>query len=274
MPATDRPDDGRFYICRRCRTARPSRIRRRRDRRMEPAARQLRESLRNKLSTLPRLSPAPAGPRRRQRLRKSLGAHPDDHAGLRAAATISLQLALGGRAGIHPRDSFRTAGAAPYFARMKQLNHDGAPVTGGPSDPPRLDAETFSRTGVRIVDTRDDGAVFDAALCPAPSTPRCDPPSSRPQSAPICGKRIRFSSCWKTRKTSTCRRLLYRIGFDRIEGWITAAEAGGLLTERIPRIEFADLIACKKTAKSSTLRTAAEFQRGHLQGARSFPIRV
>jgi hypothetical protein len=69
-------------------------------------------------------------------------------------------------------------------------------------------------------------------------------------------------------------RQLFRIGFDHVFGWISAAEAktADLFVEREERIDFSDFQPAEalRNGEIIDVRTMAEFQRGHLAGARSF----
>ena len=71
-------------------------------------------------------------------------------------------------------------------------------------------------------------------------------------------------------------RQLYRVGFDRIGGWITAGEAqtAGFLVEEEERIDLPDFRPEKSLQEGAIIdvRTSAEFHRGHLEGALSFRI--
>ncbi len=68
---------------------------------------------------------------------------------------------------------------------------------------------------------------------------------------------------------------LYRIGFDNVVGWITTdeARAANMLTERTARTTFAsfDPQGALRNAEIIDVRTTAEYQRGHLEGAHSLP---
>ncbi|MEY2602908.1 MAG: hydroxyacylglutathione hydrolase, partial [Verrucomicrobiota bacterium] len=70
-------------------------------------------------------------------------------------------------------------------------------------------------------------------------------------------------------------RQLYRIGFDHVFGWITAKEAktAALFVERQERIDFPDFQPAKvlRNGEIIDVRTTAEFHKGHIDGARSFP---
>jgi hydroxyacylglutathione hydrolase len=70
-------------------------------------------------------------------------------------------------------------------------------------------------------------------------------------------------------------RQLYRIGFDHVLGWITAEEAraAGFSAKREERIDFPDFRPTEALQQGEIIdvRTTAEFERAHLDGARSFP---
>ena len=68
-------------------------------------------------------------------------------------------------------------------------------------------------------------------------------------------------------------RQLYRIGFDHVLGWITAEEAraAGFSNERSGLIFPTSGQRRRFNKEIIDVRTTAEFERGHLDGARSFP---
>jgi hydroxyacylglutathione hydrolase len=70
-------------------------------------------------------------------------------------------------------------------------------------------------------------------------------------------------------------RQLYRIGFDKVTGWITVEEARAykLLTENTPRVQFDDFDAAIADQQGAIVdvRTSSEHQNSHLPGAISMP---
>jgi hydroxyacylglutathione hydrolase len=68
---------------------------------------------------------------------------------------------------------------------------------------------------------------------------------------------------------------LYRVGFDNVIGWMTVneARASSMLTERTAQADFAAFDPQEARAEGEIIdvRTTAEYQRDHLEGAHSFP---
>jgi hydroxyacylglutathione hydrolase len=70
-------------------------------------------------------------------------------------------------------------------------------------------------------------------------------------------------------------RQLYRIGLDGIVGWITALDgkSAGVLSATSARIDFADFdpVKARLDGEIVDVRTTAEFEQRHLEGAHSLP---
>ena len=167
-----------------------------------------------------------------------------------------------------------------YFATMKRVNRDGVAVTGGVPKPPHLHPGEFSRAagrdGIQVLDTRDDRKVFDAAhVVRAIHAPLRSPFFSATAGSYLAENDSILLVLEEPGDADLAVRQLYRIGFDRVRGWITAAEAktAGLFDEEEERIDFLDFRPEKAIEQGAIIdvRTSAEFQRGHLDGALSFP---
>jgi hydroxyacylglutathione hydrolase len=167
-----------------------------------------------------------------------------------------------------------------YFATMKRANRDGIAITGGVPTPPHLDPDEFSRAvkheGTQVLDTRDDRRVFDAAhVARAIHAPLRSPFFSATAGSYLAEHDSILLVLEESRDADLAVRQLYRIGLDRVRGWITAGEArtAGLFVEQEERIDFSDFRPEKALEQGAIIdvRTSAEFQRGHLEGALSFP---
>ena len=242
---------------------------------MEPAARQLRESLKNRLAHFGdylQLLPAHGAG---SSCGKSLGAVPTTTLGYERRTNRALQLAL------EDAEKFvaniLTGQPEPplYFARMKRLNRDGA-RTGGPAAPPELDASAFAermaKADTRIVDAREDRIAFDAAhVAGSLHAPLRSPLFTAGVGSFLSETDAILLVLGKPDDLDLARRQLYRIGFDRLAGWIAASNAGDLMTSAIPRIDFAGLEQSPPDGVILDVRSSAEFHGDHLEGARSFP---
>jgi rhodanese-related sulfurtransferase len=167
-----------------------------------------------------------------------------------------------------------------YFATMKRVNRDGIAVTGSVPKPPRLNAAEFSRAArdkaVRILDARDDRKVFDAAhVAGAIHAPLRSAFFSATAGSYLAENDSILLVLEKAEDADLAVRQLYRIGFDHVLGWITAeeAKAAGLSAQREERIDFPDFQPAEALQQGEIIdvRTTVEFQRGHLDGALSFP---
>ncbi len=247
---------------------------------MEPSARKLQESLRDRLAPFAdylQLLPAHGAG---SACGKALGAVPTSTLGYERRFNNSLKLALNdGDAFV--REILSGQPEPPlYFATMKRVNRDGIAVTGGVPKPPRLKAAEFSRIvadkDVQILDTREDRKAFDAAhVVRAIHAPLRSAFFSTTAGSYLAENDSIVLVLEKDEDADLAVRQLYRIGFDHIVGWITAGEAkaGGLFAEREERIDFPDFQPARALEQGEIIdvRTSAEFQRGHLEGARSFP---
>jgi hydroxyacylglutathione hydrolase len=247
---------------------------------MEPSARKLQESLRDRLAPFAdnlQLLPAHGAG---SACGKALGAVPTSTLGYERRFNNSLKLAINdGDAFV--REILSGQPEPPlYFATMKQVNRDGIAVTGGVPKPPRLKAAEFSRIvadkDVQILDTREDRKAFDAAhVMRAIHAPLRSAFFSTTAGSYLAENDSIVLVLEKDEDADLAVRQLYRIGFDHIVGWITSGEAkaGGLFAEREERIDFPDFQPARALEQGEIIdvRTSAEFQRGHLEGARSFP---
>lgn len=164
----------------------------------------------------------------------------------------------------------------PYFARMKRLNRDGAPLLGRVPVPPRLAlADVVAHPGYLVLDTREDRVAFMDAHLPgslfAPRTRQftattgayVDPEESLVLLA-------------HEADVDALVRALVRIGLDHIVGWVPVAEFErwrdeGHETVAIPRIRFADAPEPGDGVTWIDVRGAAEYAAGHARGALHFP---
>ena len=128
-----------------------------------------------------------------------------------------------------------------YFATMKRLNKVGPPVLGGLPRPERLDRagiESAARSeGAVILDTREDRQAFmNGHLEGSLYAPlgRSFPTSA----GSILGADQRIYLVIDPDQLDTAVRHLIRIGLDRIEGYLPAAELAG--ADGLAKIESGD----------------------------------
>jgi hydroxyacylglutathione hydrolase len=247
---------------------------------MESSARQLRESLRTRLADFEdylQLLPAHGAG---SACGKALGAVPSTTLGYERRFNSAIKLALSdGEAFV--KDILSGQPDPPlYFATMKRVNRDGVNITGGVAKAPRLHPDEFARAakreGIQVLDTRDDRKLFDAAhVARAIQAPLRSPFFSATAGSYLAESDAILLVLEGPEDADLAVRQLYRIGFDQVHGWITAdeAKAAGLFLEEEERIDFPDFRPEKALEEGAIIdvRTSAEFQRGHLDGARSFP---
>jgi len=166
-----------------------------------------------------------------------------------------------------------------YFATMKRVNKSGIRVTGGvPVARPltAVEAAQLAREGAVPIDVRADKAAFAEGHLPGSlSAPLGTPFFSTSTGSFLDADQATILVVEREDQVDDASRQLYRIGLDGLAGWVTLADlrAAGLLTGRFDRSGF-DRESVEAAASAGTLidvRTSAEFARGHLPGARSFP---
>jgi hydroxyacylglutathione hydrolase len=247
---------------------------------MESSARQLQESLRTRLANFGdylQLLPAHGAG---SACGKALGAVPTSTLGYERRFNSALKLALSdGEAFV--KDILSGQPDPPlYFATMKRVNRDGIAITAGLPKAPHLPSGEFSlaakREDIQVLDTRDDRKLFDAAhVVRAIHAPLRSPFFSATVGSYLAESDSILLVLEEPGDADLAVRQLYRIGFDRVHGWIAAdeAETAGLFLEQEERIDFPDFRPEKALEAGAIIdvRTSAEFQRGHLEGALSFP---
>ena len=160
----------------------------------------------------------------------------------------------------------------PYFARMKQLNRDGAPVLGSIPSPPRLDiAAVTADASLLVLDTRPDRVAFMEAHL----TGSLYAPATR-QFTAATGAFVDPAQPLVLLADQTdvdeLVRALIRIGLDHIAGWIAledfdAWRASGRPVASIPRLSFAETTPPGQDSAWLDVRGAAEYAADHVPGA-------
>lgn len=247
---------------------------------MEPSARQLGESLRQHLSGLPdylQILPAHGAG---SACGKALGAIPTSTLGYERRFNRPLRLAESDSEAFIRDVLSGQPNPPPYFGRMKKVNRDGIVVTGGPPTPTRLRAgelaDAASTKHAQLLDTREDRKAFDTAHAHAAiHAPLRSPFFSMTAGSYLDPESRIYLIVEQSTDADLAALQLYRIGFDHVAGWITLddAKAAGLLTRHTTRIEFSDFRPQEGLREGEIIdvRTTAEFERGHLPGAKSFP---
>ncbi len=237
----------------------------------EPAARALGESLRERLAPLGdylQIFPAHGAG---SSCGKALSALPGSTLGYERRTNRALRLAQRNLENFVADILSGQPEPAPYFARMKRVNRDGIGVAGRPIALPRLDAIALTQPGIRIVDTRADRAAFMRAHVPGSLHAPLHSPLFMSGVGSYLDENDSIILVLQTAyDAGLAARQLFRIGFDRLVGWIPAHEAP--LTAQIKRFDFVSFEAMESDGAVIDVRSGAEFAAGHLVGAQSFPF--
>lgn len=247
---------------------------------MEPSARTLRHSLAERLSRytdfLQILPAHGAG----SACGKSLGAVPTTTLGYERRFNSPFKLAIQDEEAF-VKDILQGQPDPPlYFATMKRVNRDGIAVTGGVPKPPHLSVTDAQRLiadrSVHILDTRADRESYDNGHIPRSITsPLRTPFFSNAAGSFLADEDKILLIVEESEDVDLAARQLYRIGFDHLVGWMTAQEArqGGLFTEKTSRVLFAEFNPQAALSEGAIVdvRTTAEFQKAHIEGALSLP---
>jgi hydroxyacylglutathione hydrolase len=240
---------------------------------MEPSARRLFASARDFLA-LPEWLQVWPGHGAGSACGKALGAVPSSTVGYEKRFSPALAAVS---AGERPFVDFILAGQPEppvYFARMKRLNRDGAPVLGELPVPRRLAVDELAAAGRRsalVLDLRTDREdYFESHLRGALCAPfnRAFPTVAGSYVAPD----EEIVLIVPELQVGAAVRALARIGLDRVTGWAppeALAELPVELRASIPAIGFAALEDERHQARVVPLdvRAAGEFELRHVPGA-------
>jgi hydroxyacylglutathione hydrolase len=239
---------------------------------MRPAAERLASSLRERLQGIDEYVQVLPGHGAGSACGKSLGAVPVSTLGYEGRFNKPLIQARGDVEAFVDLILTGQPEPPPYFARMKQVNRDGIQVTGGLPDAPRLSAEAFAALEGPVLDARDSTAEFAAGHFPGALAA----PLRSPYFSVVAGSYTDPDHSLRLvlereEDLDLALRQLYRIGYDKVAGWITADELP--LTAKTKTIQFGDWDgeAAAKRGEVLDVRTAAEFEAGHLPGAVNIP---
>ncbi len=248
---------------------------------MEPSARTLAESLGTKLEDLPEFLQVLPGHGAGSACGKALGAVPTSRLGYERRFNGALSLAR------TKPESFvgdvLTGQPEPplYFARMKQVNRDGIEVTGGPPDAPHLDPATFlaeaERPQTRVLDTRRSREAFLSERLPqAINSPMKGSEFTNAAGSVVTEDERILLVVESDEDVDTARRLLYRIGLDRIAGYVRFDELKAHAPNQLTSLafeRFQDFSTDKLGENDIVLdvRRSDEYGSAHVEGAIHIP---
>jgi hydroxyacylglutathione hydrolase len=238
---------------------------------MRPAAEQLQASL-GVVATWPDFTQVWPGHGAGSACGKALGAVPWSTVGYERRFNGALSLAVESKTGFIDAILSGQPEPPPYFARMKQVNRDGAPLLGAVRSPRRLSIdEVVADDALLLLDTRVDRAAFMNAHLPG----SLYAPATR-QFTTATGAFVEPSAeivlLAHEDQLDELTRQLVRIGLDRIAGWIPVAafeawRADGGATSSIVSITFLDAVPPGDDSVWVDVRGADEFASDHVPGA-------
>lgn len=239
---------------------------------MRPAAEQLQASL-SKVSEWPALMQVWPGHGAGSACGKALGAVPSSTVGYELHFNGALGLASSQGQGFVDAILSGQPEPPPYFARMKQLNRDGAPLLGEVPSPRQMAmADVAGDPTLMVLDTRTDRTAFMSAHLPG----SLYAPATR-QFLTAAGAYVdpsqRIVLLADEQDVDDLVRQLVRIGLDDVVGWVPLADfeawrlAGGQTTS-IEQIAFADAAPAGPSNTWLDVRNQSEFAADHVEGAR------
>lgn len=247
---------------------------------MEPSARRLQEALVGRLAEYQDYLQILPGHGAGSSCGKSLGAVPITTLGYERRFNHALRGAAAD-ADRFVRDILTGQPEPPlYFARMKQVNRDGIAVTGGVKPIPRIDrpgALAFAeKTHGKILDLRPQREDFsNHHLKGSIHAPFGTAFYLTAAGSYIAEDETILLVVDDEKILDQAVRQLYRIGLDRIEGWVLAGNLDwhGTAVDVMPRLEFEDFDPESALQKGVILdvRTTMEYEAGHIKGALSLP---
>ncbi len=252
---------------------------------MEPSARQLAHSLREKLPHLPEFLQILPGHGAGSACGKALGAIPSSTLGYERRFNAALSVANAGAERFVQEILSGQPEPPLYFSRMKVVNRDGIAVTGGPPEVPHLDPARFVEEGrkdaTRILDTRAQREAFVARhVQGAVHTPLKGAELTAAAGSVVSADEQVLLVLDSHDEVDTVRRQLYRIGLDNIVGYAVFAELDGAAEVEmveLPAREFADLSRGSWSGNDDgseqvlDVRGQDEFAGGHVPGAWNAP---
>ncbi|GGG84907.1 MBL fold hydrolase [Parapedobacter pyrenivorans] len=162
-----------------------------------------------------------------------------------------------------------------YFAVMKQLNKARHPLLIEIPNYPKLSDEAFLRAwknGLQVVDTRNKDEVANGFI---PGSVHIEGSKSF---ATWVGSLLDYQQqlilVVEDERLEAITRQLMRIGMDNIYGYVSEIERLGIALERPDIIDLHTFKALKNKNNVQVIdvRTEAEYQAGHIQGAENIPL--
>lgn len=244
---------------------------------MEPSARTLQASLTRHVAPIPEFVQVLPGHGAGSACGKALGAIPSSTIGYERRFNGALKLAEADADGF-VREILSGQPEPPlYFKRMKQVNRDGIAVTGGPVTPDRLTAEEFAAAAGEksavVLDGRPDRHAFIREHFPGSICAPLDGSSFSNAAGSFLNAEDSVLLVLESEgDLDGAVRKLYRIGFDKVAGWILFEDVrkAGLPLERLETVSFDAFKPADLSPQDVVLdvRGATEFEEGHVPRAK------
>lgn len=244
----------------------------------ERGARQMFASVRDVFSTVPDYVQLWPGHGAGSACGKSLGAVPASTAGYeRLTAWWAKYMASDDEEGFVRELLDGQPDAPTYFARMKRLNRDGAPLLGSLPVASRLDANGLKAAvaaGAVVVDSRGKRA-FKAGH-PSGALAIADESSFSTRAAWFVDPDKAVVLIASPDRVDRLVRALIRVGLDKVAGYVDAGDAAMLATLGSATLESVDLTTARKRWESGEavivdVRNGGEWRHGHIPGALHVP---
>lgn len=247
----------------------------------EPAARELASSLQGSIAPLNEFVQVLPGHGAGSACGKALGAVPSSTVGYERR--FNAPFVLANKDPVRFVTEVLSGQPEPprYFGRMKQVNRDGIAVTGGVPDVEHLAPEEFLKcmeTGqARVIDARRDRAAFLAERLPkAVNAPFTGTEFTAAAGSVVEPEESILLVLDSSRDADEASRLLYRIGYDHVKGWITHDELAAARSDTfvsLPSRPFQDfgLDDLSENDQLLDVRRSDEFESAHVEGAVLIP---
>ena len=244
----------------------------------DAGARQMFASLRDKFSAVPDFVQIWPGHGAGSACGKALGAVPATTAGYERLVSWWAPFVRSGDEDGFVRELLDGQPDAPtYFARMKRLNRDGAPILGRLPVPRRLDDGGLREaiaSGAVVIDARDREAFRSRHVRGALGIPGESTFSTR------CGWFVHpdrpIVLIAPADRVDALVRALVRVGLDSVEGYVDAADATALAavpSQGLGSVNVSQAQAQWKAGGVTVLdvRAGNEYRHGHIPGALHIP---
>jgi hydroxyacylglutathione hydrolase len=240
---------------------------------MEPSARRLYKTV-HKLDEVPDFVQVWPGHGAGSACGKALGAVPMSTIGYEKRFNPAIRAATSEQAFV---DFILSGQPEPplYFATMKKLNKMGPPVLGGVPQPRQMDPKDLREidtTTTAIVDTREWSAFRGGHVPGSLSLPLIK--SFNTDAGSLIGPEEPMVLVIDPDRLDEAVRDLIRIGLDRIEGWVDAAELSDYEDDAhalaaTTEVDVAHAAAMIESGEVSVLdvRRKTEYHDGHIDGA-------